>query len=95
MEGFVADDIPLTGVGCPVAWREWLRRGNGTMSADTFESLIDMMCPQGAIVWIENPARLLDITKLKPKSISLHSEFMFTRSRYETPDMHEQGRLLN
>jgi len=36
MEGFVADDIPLTGVGCPVAWRDWLRRGNGTLSADTW-----------------------------------------------------------
>ena len=36
MEGFVADDIPLTGVGCPVAWREWLRPGPGTVSADTW-----------------------------------------------------------
>jgi hypothetical protein len=24
-EGFVADDIPSLGVGCPMAWREWLR----------------------------------------------------------------------
>ncbi len=36
MEGFVADDIPLTGVGCPLGWREWLRRSNGTMSASTW-----------------------------------------------------------
>ena len=36
MEGFVADDIPLTGVGCPIAWREWLRRDNGTLSANTW-----------------------------------------------------------
>jgi len=36
MEGFVADDIPLTGVGCPIAWREWLRRDNGSMSANTW-----------------------------------------------------------
>ena len=36
MEGFVADDIPLTGVGCPIAWREWLRRGNGALNADTW-----------------------------------------------------------
>jgi len=33
--------------------------------------------------------------KLKAKSISLHWEFMFTRSHYRTPDMSEQGRLLN
>jgi NADPH:quinone reductase-like Zn-dependent oxidoreductase len=37
----------------------------------------------------------LDINKLKPKSISLHWEFMFTRARFETADMGEQGRLLN
>jgi NADPH:quinone reductase-like Zn-dependent oxidoreductase len=43
---------------------------------------------------IENPAQPLEITKLKPKSISLHWEFMFTRSRYQTADMGEQGRLL-
>ena len=36
VEGFVADDIPLTGVGCPIAWREWMRRDNGTMSANTW-----------------------------------------------------------
>jgi hypothetical protein len=36
MEGFVADDIPLTGVGCPIAWREWLRRGDGTLTANTW-----------------------------------------------------------
>jgi NADPH2:quinone reductase len=50
---------------------------------------------QSAIALIENPARPLEITELKPKSISLHWEFMFTRSRYQTPDMSEQGRLLN
>ena len=44
---------------------------------------------------IENPARPLDIVKLKPKSISLHWEFMFTRARYQTADMGEQGSLLN
>ena len=36
MEGFVADEIPLTGVGCPIAWREWMRRDNGTMAASTW-----------------------------------------------------------
>ncbi len=24
-EGFVADEIPLTRIGCPIAWRDWLR----------------------------------------------------------------------
>ena len=62
---------------------------------DHFDELIEAMTPQSAMALIENPARPLDILKLKPKSISLHWEFMFTRSRYETPDISEQGRLLN
>lgn len=66
-----------------------------TRTEDHFEELVEAMAPQSAMALIENPARPLDIAKLKPKSISLHWEFMFTRSRYQTPDMGEQGRLLN
>jgi zinc-binding alcohol dehydrogenase family protein len=65
-----------------------------TKVEDHFDEIIEAMAPQSAMVLIENPARPLDIVKLKPKSISLHWEFMFTRSRYETADMGEQGRLL-
>ena len=66
-----------------------------TRVEDHYEELVEAMAPQGALALIENPARPLDIVKLKPKSISLHWEFMFTRSRYQTADMGEQGRLLN
>jgi NADPH:quinone reductase-like Zn-dependent oxidoreductase len=66
-----------------------------TKVEDHFDELIEAMAPQSAIALIENPARPLEITKLKPKSISLHWEFMFTRSRFQTPDMGEQGRLLS
>lgn len=66
-----------------------------TKVEDHFDELIEAMAPQSAMALIENPARPLDIVRLKPKSISLHWEFMFTRSRYETSDMGEQGRLLN
>jgi NADPH:quinone reductase len=66
-----------------------------TRTEDHFDEIIEAMAPQNAMALIENPARPLEITKLKPKSISLHWEFMFTRSRYQTPDMSEQGRLLN
>ena len=65
-----------------------------TKVEDHFEQLIEAMAPQSAIALIENPSRPLEITKLKPKSIALHWEFMFTRSRYQTADMGEQGRLL-
>lgn len=66
-----------------------------TKTEDHLDQIIEAMAPQSAMALIENPARPLDITKLKPKSISLHWEFMFTRSRYQTPDLGEQGRLLN
>ena len=36
----------------------------------------------------------LDPIALKSKSLSLHWELMFTRSMFQTPDMHEQGVLL-
>ena len=65
-----------------------------TKVEDHFEELIEAMAPQGGMALIENPARPLDIVKMKPKSLSLHWVFMFTRSRYQTPDMAEQGRLL-
>jgi NADPH:quinone reductase len=65
-----------------------------TKVEDHFDEIVESMAPQSAMALIENPARPLDITKLKPKSIGLHWEFMFTRSRFQTADMGEQGRLL-
>ena len=43
---------------------------------------------------IDDP-KALDVTKLKRKSLSLHWEFMYTRSLFETTDMQEQHVLLN
>jgi NADPH2:quinone reductase len=65
-----------------------------TKVEDHFDEIIESMAPQSAICLIENPARHLEITRLKPKSIALHWEFMFTRSRFQTADMGNQGRLL-
>jgi NADPH2:quinone reductase len=65
-----------------------------TKVEDHFDEIIESMAPQSALALIENPARPLEITKLKPKSIAMHWEFMFTRSRFQTADMGEQGRLL-
>lgn len=66
-----------------------------TKVEDHFDEIIAAMAPQSALALIENLARPVDINKLKPKCISLHWEFMFARARFETPDMGEQGRLLN
>lgn len=59
-----------------------------------FDSLIELVAPFGKIAMIDDPG-MLDFTKLKTRSISLHWELMFTRSLFATPDMIEQHRLLN
>lgn len=54
----------------------------------------EIVAPQGKVAIIDDPARL-DINPFKRKSASVHWEFMFTRSLFDTPDMAEQHRLLD
>jgi zinc-binding alcohol dehydrogenase family protein len=58
-----------------------------------YQQLIDALIPQGRLALIDDPASL-DARPLKVKSISLHWEFMFTRSMFETSDIIEQHGLL-
>tara|TARA_R110002167_G_scaffold272029_2_gene478542 strand:- start:257 stop:1318 length:1062 start_codon:yes stop_codon:yes gene_type:complete len=60
-----------------------------------FESYTELLAPFGKIALIDDPTQPLDIMKLKPKSQSLHTEFMFARSMFQAVDMGEQGQLLN
>lgn len=60
-----------------------------------FETYTELLAPFGKIAMIDDPANPLDVMKLKPKSQSLHIEFMFARSMFQAADMDEQGRLLN
>ena len=62
---------------------------------DHFEQLVEVLAPQGKFALIDDPETLLDIRKLKLKSLSLHWELMFTRSMFETDDMLKQRDLLN
>jgi zinc-binding alcohol dehydrogenase family protein len=66
-----------------------------TRAENYLDQIVEAFAPQGALALIETPATPLDVNKLKPKSISLHWEFMFTRSLFKTADMAEQGRILN
>jgi zinc-binding alcohol dehydrogenase family protein len=66
-----------------------------TRTEEHFDQLVEALAPQGAIGLIDDPAAPLDVRKLKPKSLALHWEFMFTRARYATPDMGRQGAILN
>ena len=64
---------------------------NGTESY--FESYTDLLAPFGKIAMIDDPAKPLDVMKLKFKSQSLHIEFMFARSMFNAADMDEQSQL--
>ncbi|WPN96572.1 zinc-binding alcohol dehydrogenase family protein [Pseudomonas sp. MUP55] len=59
-----------------------------------YEQLIGLLKPEGNLALIDDPASL-DAMPLKRKSISLHLEFMFTRSMFRTQAMLKQHQLLN
>lgn len=58
-----------------------------------YAQIIELLKPQGQFALIDDPASL-DVLPLKRKSVSLHWEFMFTRSMYRTADMAVQHALL-
>jgi len=64
-----------------------------TQTPQHYAQIIESLKPQGRIGVIDDMPTL-DVMPLKTKCLSLHWEMMFTRSRFETPDMAEQGRLL-
>jgi zinc-binding alcohol dehydrogenase family protein len=64
-----------------------------TATARNFAQLVEVLAPQGKLGLIDDP-ETLDVVPLKRKAASLHWEFMFARSMWQTPDMPEQGRLL-
>ncbi|HWH90104.1 MAG TPA: zinc-binding alcohol dehydrogenase family protein [Pseudomonas sp.] len=65
-----------------------------TQTDQHLPQLVEALAPQGRLALIDDP-KSLDIGLLKRKSLSLHWEFMYTRSLFETPDMIEQHKLLN
>lgn len=53
--------------------------------------IVELIAPQGRIALIDDP-KSLDIVSLKRKSLSIHWEFMFTRSLLQTADIaHQQA----
>lgn len=64
-----------------------------TQTDGHFDQVVEALAPQGRFGLIDDPD-LIDMRKLKRKSASLHWEFMFTRSMFETADVLEQHRLL-
>ncbi|MBV1815593.1 MULTISPECIES: zinc-binding alcohol dehydrogenase family protein [Pseudomonas] len=65
-----------------------------TQTEQHLDQLVEALKPQGKLGLIDDP-KALDVSKLKRKSLSLHWEFMYTRSMFETDDIIEQHNLLN
>jgi zinc-binding alcohol dehydrogenase family protein len=66
-----------------------------THTGDHWASVLEVAAPQGRVALIDDPAAPLDTNAMKSKCLSLHWEFMFARSLFQTADMAEQGRLLD
>lgn len=60
-----------------------------------YSEIIESLAPQGKLALIDDPVNPIDIMQMKMKSISLHWEFMYTRSMFTTDDMDQQRQLLN
>ncbi|HAP58068.1 MAG TPA: zinc-binding alcohol dehydrogenase family protein, partial [Cytophagales bacterium] len=65
-----------------------------TATDQHFPAILELIQPRGHVALIDDPTTL-DINPGKPKALSFHWEFMFTRSMFDTPDMDQQHRLLN
>ena len=56
--------------------------------------IVDVLRPEGQMALIDDP-QVLDIAAFKRKSLSVHWEFMFTRSLYNTSSQSRQHDVLN
>ena len=54
----------------------------------------ELIAPQGRFALIDDP-KTFDIMLFKRKAVSIHHELMFTRSIFDTPDLDQQGKILN
>lgn len=84
----LAKEIATLGIGAPGFVF------STTNTGDHFSEIAALIAPQGRFALIDDPATL-DINPLKRKSVSVHWEFMFTRSMFETVDIAVQGDLLD
>jgi len=60
-----------------------------------WDTIVELIKPQGHIVSITGSATPIALNKLKNKSVTFSWELMYTRSMYQTDDMEEQHHILN
>lgn len=83
----LAAEVARLGIGAPAFVF------STTQTDRHFDQIVEAIASQGRFGLIDDPD-LVDVRKLKRKSASLHWEFMFTRSMFDTADVLEQNRLL-
>ncbi|WP_340118257.1 zinc-binding alcohol dehydrogenase family protein [Pelagibius sp. 7325] len=84
----LARQIEALGIGAPAFVF------STTHTDDHVAEIAELIAPQGRFCLIDDPSGF-DVMSFKRKAVSIHHELMFTRSIYGTPDMAEQGRILN
>ncbi|MBZ9966073.1 zinc-binding alcohol dehydrogenase family protein [Mesorhizobium sp. BR1-1-2] len=84
----LAGEIAALGIGAPAFVF------STTQTAQHIDDIAELIAPQGRFGLIDDPSGF-DIMKFKRKAVSIHHELMFTRAIYETPDMDEQGKILD
>ena len=77
-------------VGRPI---DYVAQFSGMLDSH-WPALTELVAPQGRIVSIVGNQQPLAMEALRAKSASLSWELMFTRARFQTPDMIEHHRLL-
>lgn len=83
----LAQQVEALGIGAP----SWVF--SITQSEAHAAEAAKAIAPQGRYGLIDDPDAF-DILLFKPKAVSIHWEFMFTRAVFETSDMGKQGQLL-
>ena len=83
----LAAEVAKLGIGAPAFVL------STTQTDRHYDQIAELIAPQGRFGLIDDPDAI-DMRKVKRKSVSLHWEFMFTRSMFETADVLEQNKLL-
>ena len=73
---------------------DYIANFSGELDAH-WPAMADLVAPQGAVVAIVGNRDPLPMDVVRSKSATVCWELMFTRPRFQTPDMSEQHKLLN
>lgn len=66
-----------------------------TQTGEHLADIVELIAPFGRFAVIDDPAGGLDVMAFKRKCATIVWENMFARSTFATPDMDEQGAILN